>query len=239
MTGMPMKTSKASKASKADRKTLPQKGADDEASADRRQKIMTEAARLFASRGFDATKIRDIAAAAGILGGSLYYYFASKEEIFLAVHSAGMEMISSIVKAAIKDVQDPWDRLEAAAVAHCEALLSTDELPVLVSPHFSDAMGGLRRILVAQRDSYDRLIATIVDDLDLPPAIDRKIFRLHFLGALNWSPTWYRAGSRLTPAQIGQQLVAMLRNHANASMSASRSSEEPSGSRRRAGSSRR
>jgi AcrR family transcriptional regulator len=234
-----MKNSQASKTAAADRKALGRKAADDETTADRRQKIMAEAARLFATRGFDATKIRDIAAAAGILGGSLYYYFASKEEIFLAVHSAGMEMISSMVKAAIEEVSDPWDRLEAAAVAHCEALLSTDELPVLVSPHFSDAMGGLTKILVAQRDSYDRLIAGIVEDLDLPPGVDRQIFRLHFLGALNWIPTWYRSGSRLTPAQIGKQLVAMLRTHARPSLSASRSSEGPSGSRRRAGSSRR
>jgi hypothetical protein len=50
-----------------------------------------------------------------------------------------------------------------------------------------------------------------VDELDLPETIDRKIFRLHFLGALNWIPTWYRSGSRLTPAEIGRQLVTMLR----------------------------
>src|SRR5690242_15883054 len=84
--------------------------AEDEAAAGRRQKIMTEAARLFATRGFDATKIRDIAAAAGILGGSIYYYFASKEEIFLAVHTAGMETVASAVKSAIEGIADPWER---------------------------------------------------------------------------------------------------------------------------------
>lgn len=187
------------------------KGAEDDANGGRRQRIMNEAARLFATRGFDATKIRDIAAAAGILGGSIYYYFESKEEIFLAVHSAGIETISSAVEKAIQGIADPWARLEAVAIAHCEALLSTDELPVLVSPYFPELIGGLRKSLVAQRDAYDRLITSIVEDLDLPPVIDRSIFRLHFLGALNWMPTWYRRGSRLSPAEIGRQLVAMLR----------------------------
>jgi TetR/AcrR family transcriptional regulator, cholesterol catabolism regulator len=215
-TGTSMKTVRALRKDKPEHVDAPAESrkkavAEDEANAGRRLQIMTEAARLFATRGFDATKIRDIAAAAGILGGSIYYHFASKEEIFLAVHSAGMETISSAVKAAIAGVEDPWNRLEAAAVAHCEALLSTDELPVLVSPYFSESVGGLRKPLIAQRDAYDRLIAAIVDELDLPETIDRKIFRLHFLGALNWIPTWYRSGSRLTPAEIGRQLVTMLR----------------------------
>lgn len=196
-----------------DKATLAQKRPqDEEPNAGRRRQIMTEAARLFAARGFDATKIRDIAAAAGILGGSIYYYFASKEEIFLAVYSAGMETISSAVKTAIDGISDPWDRLEAAAVAHCEALLATHELPVLVSPYFSESILGLRGVLIAQRDRYDRLIDSIIDDLDLPASVDRKIFRLHFLGALNWMPTWYRPGSRYKPSEIARQLVAMIRS---------------------------
>ena len=116
------------------------------------------------------------------------------------------------MKEAVNGVADPWSRLEAAAVAHCEALLATHELPVLVSPYFSESIGALRGALIAQRDSYDRLIESIIADLDLPPAVDPKIFRLHFLGALNWIPTWYRPGSRYTPAEIGRQFVAMLRH---------------------------
>jgi hypothetical protein len=99
-TGTSMKTVRALRKDKAEHVDAPAESrkkavAEDEANAGRRLQIMTEAARLFATRGFDATKIRDIAAAAGILGGSIYYHFASKEEIFLAVHSAGMETISS------------------------------------------------------------------------------------------------------------------------------------------------
>lgn len=177
----------------------------------RRNLIMSEAAHLFASRGFEATTIRDIAAAAGILGGSIYYHFQSKEEIFLAVHTAGMESITSAVLAAIKDRDDPWDQLEAAAIAHCSSLLATDELPVIVSPHYPESLRSMRAALVNQRDEYDKIIAGIVERLDLPEHIDRHVFRLHFVGALNWAPTWYRPNSGLSPADIGRQLVAMVK----------------------------
>ena len=174
---------------------------------DRMALIMREAAQLFGSRGFDATTIRDIAAAAGILGGSIYYHFKSKEEIFLAVHSSGMESITNAVVAAIAEHDDPWEQLEAAAIAHCNALLATGELPVIVSPYYSESLKALRPQLVAQRDRYDKIIADIVERLDLPSDIDRNIFRLHFLGALNWS----RPKQALRPAGRGPQLVAMVK----------------------------
>lgn len=199
-------------ARKTVRKAQPAQSGSDEANASaRRRQIMQEAARLFGSRGFEATTIRDIASAAGILGGSIYYHFQSKEDIFLAVHSAGMESITNAVVEAIKKHDDPWEQLEAAAVAHCNALLSSGELPVIVSPYYSESLKSLRAQLVAQRDRYDKIIAAVIDRLELPPQIDKHIFRLHFLGALNWLPTWYRPKSGMSAAEIGQQLVAMVR----------------------------
>lgn len=214
MAGPKTKTAAVQAAGRSVKASTGKRAQDDDSAAGRRHQIMAEAARLFAVRGFDATTIRDIATASGILGGSIYYHFASKEEIFLAVHSAGMETISSAVKAAIEGVRDPWKRLEAAAVAHCEALLATHELPVLVSPYYSESIGSLREALVAQRDSYDRLFAGIINDLPLPAGVSPSIFRLHVLGALNWIPTWYKDGSRYTPAEIGRQLIAMLQHGA-------------------------
>ena len=48
-------------------------------SDDRKGQLLEEAARLFGARGYDRTSMRDIAAAFGILPGSLYHHFGSKE----------------------------------------------------------------------------------------------------------------------------------------------------------------
>ncbi|GHD16424.1 TetR/AcrR family transcriptional regulator [Tianweitania populi] len=216
MTSLPQKTTriaaKAKDGKRAPRDSRGEKAAEDDASTGaRRRQIMQEAARLFGTRGFEATTIRDIASATGILGGSIYYHFASKEDIFVAVHGAGMEKITQAVLDAIEGVDDPWNRLEAAAVAHCTDLLDSSEVPVIVSPYYSESLKGLRETLVAQRDRYETVIAGLVEALDLPSEIDRSLFRLNFLGALNWMPTWYRADSRLSPAEIGRQMVLSLR----------------------------
>lgn len=178
---------------------------------DRRQQIILEAARLFAQKGFEGTSMRDIAAATGILAGSLYHHFTSKEELFVAVHEAGMRVLMETVGGAVQGIDDPWDRLEAAAAAHCTALLESSDLMIMVVPKFPASIGEYRDTLVRQRDAYEQLIAGLVAALPLPGGVDPHVFRLHVLGALNWTQTWYRPGSRLPPAEIGRQLVRMLR----------------------------
>jgi AcrR family transcriptional regulator len=51
----------------------------------RRAELLDVALRLFAERGFEATTIADISAAAGTAHGLVYHYFPSKDELFLAV----------------------------------------------------------------------------------------------------------------------------------------------------------
>lgn len=52
-------------------------------SSDRRAELLAIAARLIATRGYSATTVRDVADEAGILSGSLYHHFASKEAILV------------------------------------------------------------------------------------------------------------------------------------------------------------
>lgn len=51
----------------------------------RRAELLDVALRLFAERGFEATTIADISAAAGTAHGLVYHYFSSKDELLLAV----------------------------------------------------------------------------------------------------------------------------------------------------------
>src|ERR1700761_3222093 len=91
--------------------------------AARRRQVLAVASELFARQGFEATSIRDIAAAAGMMSGSLYYHFASKEDLYIAVQDASISKIFNAVESAISGIADPWDRLEAAAIDPVDAML--------------------------------------------------------------------------------------------------------------------
>jgi AcrR family transcriptional regulator len=89
------------------RKTKPQ-----EASA-RRADVVRLAGQLFAQKGYRATTVREIADAAGILSGSLYHHFDSKESIGDEILSDFMYEILADYHAAAASGGDPRYVLES------------------------------------------------------------------------------------------------------------------------------
>jgi len=181
-----------------------------ERSVDRRQLIVATSAKLFAEGGFDRTSIRDIAEAAGILSGSLYYYFKSKEDIFVEVHTQGMERLTTAVETAIAGATDPWGRLEALASAHSRVLLEGEGFMLMVAPQFPKSIDVQLQTLMEQRNAYEKIVKQVIDDIPFPEHIDKDLLRLQVLGALNWAQTWYRPSGGLSPEEIGAHLVRTL-----------------------------
>jgi AcrR family transcriptional regulator len=172
--------------------------------------ILDEAARLFREKGYAAASMRDIASAADMLPGSLYYHFASKEALLVAVYAEGVRRISEAVERAIASKRDPWQRLEAGCVGHLEALLQeSDYAQVVIRVRPSDAPA-VADELVRLRDGYEAVFRTLIDALPLGRGADRRNLRLMLIGALNWSQTWYRKG-RDKPRDIAQSFVRLLR----------------------------
>ena len=82
-----------------------------------REQLVTEATRLFAARGFDATSVEAVLEAAGVSRGSLYHHFKSKEALFEAVLDAAEVRIGeATLLAAASAGDDPVDVLRAGAL---------------------------------------------------------------------------------------------------------------------------
>ncbi len=176
--------------------------------------ILDAAARLFRTQGFQGASVRDIVRAVGMLPGSLYYHFATKEELLAAVYAEGVQRISARVQAAIAARANPWQRLEAACVAHLEAILEDDDYAqVVIRVRPADVPAADAR-LIELRDQYEALIKRLIADLPLPRTADRRTLRLMLLGSLNWSQTWYRPGHD-SPKTIARRFVALLQQPLN------------------------
>ncbi|MFA6019921.1 MAG: TetR/AcrR family transcriptional regulator [Rhodospirillales bacterium] len=178
--------------------------------ANRRQAVLDAAAARFSNQGYDVASMRDIAKDAGMLAGSMYYHFASKEELLFAVHEAGVARFEAAVAAALAGQREPWARLEAAVVAHLETLLAGGDFTRVVIRELPREPLSLRDRLAGLRDGYEALFRQLIDDLPLPPDADRSLLRLMLMGAMNWSQGWYRPGGQ-TPAQIGRGFISLLK----------------------------
>lgn len=81
---------------------------------EKRQVIFAAAREVIVERGFDAAKMDEIAARAGVGKGTLYNFFASKEELFLQLVLDHFERIRDMVDRESEGLDDPWQELEAS-----------------------------------------------------------------------------------------------------------------------------
>lgn len=79
--------------------------------AARKEEILTQAARLFAEHGYDQTDTTALAETIGVGKGTVYRYFPSKRELFLAAVDRVMRMLRERVEARMAAIDDPLDQI--------------------------------------------------------------------------------------------------------------------------------
>jgi AcrR family transcriptional regulator len=83
----------------------------------KRDALVRAAVTVFSQKGFHATKMQEIADAAGVGKGTMYEYFDTKDELFLAVYDAWMDAYEAAMEEAGSKSKDP--------VATADALIDT------------------------------------------------------------------------------------------------------------------
>ena len=85
----------------------------DRKNSDRRAVILDAALRTFVRRGYPETKVAEIASEAGVAEGTLYNYFASKEDLLLALFDEKWGWIIGEIRRKISRLEDPNRKLKA------------------------------------------------------------------------------------------------------------------------------
>jgi len=168
-------------------------------SAITRQRILDAAARAFSLRGYAATTINDIAMTAEMQGGSIYYYFGSKDDILQEVLDVGITRVFSAVRLAIGSLPATSafsEKLEAAVTAHLTMLLQQGDYTSANIRVFEQAPDAVKRQNRKLRAAYGEYWGRLLSDGQRSGAIrkdvDLMVLRLLLLGAMNWAVTWYR-----------------------------------------------
>lgn len=177
---------------------------------DRRQEIVEIAAGLFKKTGYDRVSMRQIAAGAGILGGSLYHHFESKRTLFIEIHKQALSNNAERIEAAIEELTDPWERLEVACTVHLSLQVDPESISMPMMSDTSAMASDMRKDLVKDRDRFEKIYRKLIDALPLRPGIDRNMYRLLLVSLLNAVPAWYRPG-RLSIRDIASQIVLIFR----------------------------
>lgn len=86
--------------------------------ATKRERILEAAVRVFAERGFFTARVSDIARAANVADGTIYLYFASKEDLLISVFDDHMARIISRLKEALDSTDDPLEKIRRVIGLH-------------------------------------------------------------------------------------------------------------------------
>jgi len=92
----------------------PRRCADDTLWAARQEEILEAAARLFAEHGYANTDTQLLADELGVGKGTLYRYFPSKQDLFLAAVDRVMHRMRHEIDSSIAPIDDPLDQIAEA-----------------------------------------------------------------------------------------------------------------------------
>ncbi|MEZ0340700.1 TetR family transcriptional regulator KstR2 [Mycobacterium sp. pV006] len=181
----------------------------------RRDELLALAAAMFAERGLRATTVRDIADSAGILSGSLYHHFSSKEEMVDEVLRGFLDWLFARYQEIIDTQSNPLERLkglfmasfEAIETRHAEVVIYQDEAKRLSSHERFSYVDERNR---QQRKMWVDVLTQGIEEGYFRPDVDVDLV-YRFIRDTTWvSVRWYQPGGPLTAQQVGQQYLSIV-----------------------------
>ena len=181
----------------------------------RRAELLGIAAEQFASKGFRNTTVRDIADAAGILSGSLYHHFDSKESMVDEILSTFQQELFGRYDEILASDADPRIKLEEAVRVsfdaidqhHSEVAIFQTDAAYLAT---FDRFAYLHERNVRFRDLWTGLLRDGVASGELRADLDVKLV-YRFLRDTVWvAVRWYRPGGELSHERVADQYLSIL-----------------------------
>lgn len=161
-----------------------------------RERLVQAAMDVFAARGYHGTTVDDIVAASESSKGSFYYYFPSKQGIFLELLSQLAKIVESGVEAVIENERGALAKVEAALRVVLEVATAHRDLTKILlieaaalGPEFEQSRLGIqRRFAELIQRHLDRAVA----DGAIPPQ-DTGTAAMAWIGAINEAVTQHMA----------------------------------------------
>ncbi|MGI6328651.1 MAG: TetR/AcrR family transcriptional regulator [Dethiobacteria bacterium] len=185
----------------------------DEIGKNKRDEILYEAGKLFRRKGFNGTSMQDIASEVGILKGSIYYYFNSKDEIFREVLNKG---ISPVLKKAelIKSKNlPPAEKLRELIKDHINYIMDNNYSLVLFFQEKENISASQTKHYVESRNKYEKIFKDVLSDgikLGVFPPVNVSLTVFAILGMCNWIIQWYNPSGPSSHDEIIEHMVYLI-----------------------------
>lgn len=183
--------------------------------SERRQALVEIAAELFAERGFRSTTVREIGEAAGVLSGSLYHHFDSKETIIEEILSSYLDNLMTTYREIVDRDEDPVATLRALIVAAFVSL-GPHRAAITVIQNERNYLSQFPRFAYLTKAEADvrRIWVKVIEDgiaarkfrNDLDPVIAYRFLRDSVWVAVRW----FTPSGSLSAEQLADQYLLLV-----------------------------
>jgi TetR/AcrR family transcriptional regulator, cholesterol catabolism regulator len=181
----------------------------------RRAELLSIAAGLFAEKGFKNTTVRDIADASGILSGSLYHHFDSKESMVDEILKTFQEELFAAYDEVLASDDDARTKIERAVRLSFEAI-DQHRHEVAIFQNEADYLGGFERFAyLAERNAQSRNVWVTLLNEGVETGVLRSDLNVEltyrFIRDTVWvAVRWYRPGKELSHTEVADQYLTIL-----------------------------
>ncbi len=152
--------------------------------ADKHQKILAAAVKVFGNKGFFNARISDIAKEAKVADGTIYLYFNNKYDILLTIFEEEIGKLIIEIKEAIELEQDPRQQLYIFAFKHLKLVIEKKELAEVLQMELRQSSDSIKEYRVTKFADYVNIISEIIHlgqknsifRQDLQPGIIKRAF---------------------------------------------------------------
>ncbi len=180
-----------------------------------KEQIIATCTQLFEQKGFRETSIQEIVEELGVTKGTFYYYFSSKEQVLMMIHTKYIDHLL----------------LQQAEIMQNKQLTNKDKLRALIRMLFMNIIpnGDQARVFFREfrhlkdehmkevrakrnqvRHAFENVLREGMDSGAFKNDLEPDIISLGILGACNWSYQWFQPGGKYLDTEIADMFINMI-----------------------------
>ena len=171
------------------------------------------AGEIFADRGIANTTVRDIGAKVGILSGSLYYHFRSKDDMVLELLDRELRDMTQRMNAAIEG-REPLDALRASIRAAVQHAFDKPTVVRILRNNVSylrtnPALASVEKLRQSNRLLWISLVKDCITSGQMRSDVNADMVVRAMWDSVMGTPRWFPPQGRRRPDAVADQLIAL------------------------------
>lgn len=131
--------------------------------SDKRERILAAAVKVFAAKGFYCARVSDVARAAGVADGTIYLYFASKEELLRGLFEENMTRLLERMRSLVSEGTTTADRLGRIFQAHVRFTEAEPDLAEVLTVELRESGKFMNEFAAPLFGEFLRVITDVLD----------------------------------------------------------------------------